>query len=193
MVSLVKKSFFIFFIMFCFNPSIPVFAKTNENIVSAILTAKVTTTINPSEEQGTPISNARLVVINSLGKIIATELTNSRGEAMIPVTVPKDPRFPMKNMGEVTVIAVAKGYNEHINFSVPINEFNDNTGRVSIPLWQIDPNRRNEPQFLNGSFHRFTVFEMLDYYAKKLGLKRQYIKKESIAPAPWGPELNTDN
>jgi hypothetical protein len=30
---------------------------------------------------------------------------------------------------------------------------------------------------------------MLDYYAKKLGLKRQNIKEESITPAPWGPEL----
>ncbi|WHY01953.1 hypothetical protein [Neobacillus sp. DY30] len=156
------------------------------------MTAKVMTTINPSEEQGTPINNARLVVINSLGKIIATELTNSKGEVKIPVTVPKDPRFPMKNMGEVTIIAVANGYNEHINFSVPINEFNDNTGRVSIPLRQIDPNRRNEPQFLNGSFHRFTVFETIDYYAKKIGLKRQNIKEDFIAPTPWGPELSTN-
>lgn len=96
-------------------------------------------------------------------------------------------------MGEVTVIAVANGYNEHINFSVPINEFNDNdnTGRVSLPLWQIDSNRRNEPQFIHGSFHRLTVFEMLDYYSKKLGLKRQNIKEDSISPALWGPELNS--
>ncbi len=181
--------------MFCFEltSSLSVFAETSENTVSAILTAKVTTTINQSEGQGTPISNARLIVINSLGKIIATELTNSQGEAIIPVTVPKDPRFPMKNMGEVTVIAVADGYNEHINFSVPINEFNNNTGSVSIPLWQIDPKRRNEPQFLNGSYHRFTVFKMLNYYAEKFGLKRQNIKEKSIIPAPWGPLLIIDN
>lgn len=134
-----------------------------------MLTAKVTTT---SEEYGTPISNARIIVVNSLGEIIGTELTNSQGEANIPVTVQKDPRFPMKNMGEVTVIAVADGYNEYVDFSVPINELNDNTGRVFIPLWNIDPTRRNEPQFINGNFHRFTVFEMLDYYAHKIGLKR---------------------
>jgi hypothetical protein len=186
---LVKKSFLIILIIICFNPSISVFAETNEDEVFAVLTTKVTTTINPLEAQGTPISNARIIVIDSLGKVVATELTNSNGEAKIPITVPRDPRFPMKNMGEVTVIAVANDYNEHINFSVPINEYNDHTGRVSIPLLKLDPGRRNEPQFLHGSFHRFTVFEMLDYYAEKLGLRRQKIKEESIEPAPWGPEL----
>ncbi|WHY87320.1 carboxypeptidase-like regulatory domain-containing protein [Neobacillus novalis] len=187
---MVKKSCFILLSLFCFYPAISGFAETNgENLVSGILTAKVTTTIEPAGEQGKPISNARLVVINSLGKIIATKLTNAKGEATIPVTVPKDLRLPMKNMGEVTVLAVANGYNEQIDFSVPINEYNDHTGRVSISLWKIDPKRRNEPQFLNGSFHRFTVFEMLDYYAAKIGLMRQNINDESIAPAPWGPEL----
>jgi len=188
-VSLVQKSLFIFLIISFFFLFLSVFEETNKNTVSAILTAKVTTTTT-TDEYGTPISNARIIVINSLGAIIGTELTNSEGEAKIPVTVHKDPRFPMENMGEVTVIAVANGYNEHINFSVPINEYNDNTGRVFVPLWNIDPNRRNEPQFLNVSIHRFTVFEMLDDYAKKIGLKRQNIKEDSILPAPWGPELS---
>lgn len=183
---MLKKIFIIFLVTLFIHHSMSVYAETSKNSVSAILTAKVTTTIKPYEEQGTPIRNARLIVINSLGKIIATELTNSQGEAIIPVTVPKDPRFPMKDMGEVMVIAIANGYNEFINFSVPINEFNDHTGRVSIPLWEIDPKRRNEPQFLNGEYHRFTVFEMLDYYAEKIGLKRQIINDESIVPAPWG-------
>ena len=58
----------------------------------------------------------------------------------------------MKNMGEVTVVVVANGYNEYINFSVPINEFNDKTGKVSVPLWNIDRNRRNEPQFFKEVF-----------------------------------------
>jgi hypothetical protein len=30
---------------------------------------------------------------------------------------------------------------------------------------------------------------MLDYYAEKLGLRRQKIKDESIEPTPWGPKL----
>jgi hypothetical protein len=188
-VSLVQKSLFIFFIVSIFFPSFTVFEEKNENTVLAILTAKVTTTF---EEHGTPISNARIIVINSSGAIIGTELTNSEGEAKIPITVHKDPRFPMKHMGEVTVIAVANGYNEYINFSVPINEFYDNTGRVFVTLWNIDPNRRNEPQFLNGIFHRFTVFEMLDYYAEKIGLKRQEITGDIGKEPPWSSELKVD-
>jgi hypothetical protein len=188
-VSLVQKSHFIFFIGSFFFPFFTVFEEINENTVLAILTAKVTTTF---EEHGTPISNARIIVINSSGAIIGTELTNSEGEAKIPITVHKDPRFPMKHMGEVTVIAVANGYNEYINFSVPINEFYDNTGRVFVTLWNIDPNRRNEPQFLNGSFHRFTVFGMLDYYAEKIGLKRQEITVDIGKEPPWSSELKVD-
>jgi hypothetical protein len=158
-VYLVYRSFIIFFITLHFLPPWSVFAETSENTVSAILTAKVTTTVNPLGEQGTPIRDARIIVINLLGEIIATELTNSQGEAIIPVTVPKDPRFPTKNMGEVTIIAVAKGYNEHINFSVPINEFNDHTGRVLIPLWQIDP--KKEEMNRNFSMGNITGFLFL--------------------------------
>jgi len=176
----------IIFIVICLNPSLIVLGETNENSVYAV---KVVKAITSSQKRDTPIRNARIVVINSAGKIISTKLTNSQGEAKIPITVPKDLRFPMKNMGEVTVIAIANGYNEYIDFSVPINELNDNTGRVSIPLWELDPNRRNEPQFQNGSFHRFTVFAMLDYYANKLGLKKQIIKENAISPAPCEPEM----
>lgn len=188
-VSLLPKSFFIFFIVSIFFPSLLAFEETNVSTVSAIFIAKVTTTF---EEHSIPISNARIIVINSLGAIIGTELTNSEGEAKISVTVPKDPRFPMKSMGEVTVITVANGYNEHINFSVPINGFDDNTGRVFVPLWNIDPNRRNEPQFLNGSFHRFTVFELLDYYAEEIGLKRQEMEVNIGKSPPWSSELKVD-
>ncbi|WP_141770585.1 carboxypeptidase-like regulatory domain-containing protein [Bacillus sp. MUM 116] len=150
---------------------------------------EVTSTVKPSMQKGKPIKGARLIVINSLGNIIANVLTNSEGKAAVSITVPKDLRFRKKNMGEVTVIAVANGYNEHINFSVPINEFDDKAARVSIPLWDIDPERRNEPIFINGSYHRFTVFEMLDYYAEKTGLVRQDIKDKSIVPPPWSSNI----
>lgn len=150
---------------------------------------EVSTTVKPSEQTGKPMIGARLIVINSLGVIIANVLTNSEGRAKVLITVPKDLRFRKKNMGEVTIIAVANGYNEFINFSVPINEFDDKRARVHIPLCEIDLKRRNEPRYMNGSYHRFTVFEMLDYYAEKVGLVRQNIKSESVVPPPWSPDL----
>ncbi|MBP0725354.1 hypothetical protein J5Y03_09155 [Bacillus sp. RG28] len=183
------KKIVLLLILLNFIPIKSVLATAIEKTVSGILTVQVTTIVNELEEKTFPIKNSRVIVINSLGKIIATSLTDSKGEVNIPVTVLRDNRFPMKNMGEVTVISVAEGYNEYINFSVPINEYFDKKGRVSMSLWKIDPNRRNEPLFSNGDFHRFTVFEILDYYAKELGLKRQKVNDPSIAPAPWGPQL----
>lgn len=186
---LLKKVIILLFVFFLSSQSNQsTFARQEEN-VKATLTVEVHTTIMPTKEDGKPINRARVIVINHLGKIIASELTNSNGDAIIPVTVPVDSRFPKKHMGVVTLIVVADGYNEFIDFSVPVNEYNDQTGRVSIPLWEIDVSRRNEPQFLNGRFHRFTVFEMLDYYAEKAGLMRQNVKDPSVYPPPWGPEL----
>jgi hypothetical protein len=189
-VSLVRKCLTLCIIVLNLFPFLSASAETNGNTVDAVLTARVATA--SEEEAQRPISHARIIVVNFSGDIIGTKLTNSLGEAEIPIRVNKDPRFPMKNMGEVTVIAVADGFNEHIEFSVPINEFNDQTGRVSISLWRIDPSRRNEPQFINGSFHRFTVFKMLDYYAEKCGLKRQEINVDIGKEPPWSPELKRD-
>lgn len=189
-ISLVQKSLVICLLVSLFFMSMSVLSKTNEDTVKAIVTAKVTTT---TEEQEIPIRDARIIVINSVGEIIGTELTNAEGEAKIPVSVLKDRRFPSKTIGEVTIIAVANGYNEYINFSVPINEFNDRSGKVSVSLREINRNNRNEPQFLNGSFHRFTVFEMLDHFAEEIGLKRQEITFEIGKEAPWSAELKLTN
>ncbi|MEH7614028.1 hypothetical protein [Gottfriedia acidiceleris] len=159
------------------------------NEVSATLTVQVGHTADPSGETGQPIKGARVIVINSLGKVLGTELTDSNGIAKINVTVKKDPLFPKKQMGEVTIITVANGYNEQIDFSVPINEFNDHLAKDSVSLLQVDPKRRNEPRFTNGSYHRLTVFEMLDDYAKKVGLTKQNITVNPGAEPPWGPNL----
>lgn len=173
-------------IMIAFLFPFTVRAEINKETVIATLTATVKTNHDDGKK---PISNARIIVIDSLGEIVGTALTNSEGIAIIPVSTQKDQQFPMKNMGEVTIIAVANGFNEHINFSVPVNEYNDHTARVYVPLWKIDPNTRNEPHYLHGSFHRFTVFEMLDYYAEKAGLKRQEITVDIGKEPPWSSEL----
>ncbi|QKE72256.1 hypothetical protein HPK19_05330 [Arthrobacter citreus] len=161
------------------------------NNVSATLTVQVSPSSNSTNsiDEVTPIKGARIIVINSLGKVIGTELTDSNGTAKLQVTVTKDFRFPKKEMGEVTLITVANDYNENINFSVPINEFNDHTAKVSVSLWRVDQKKRNEPQFNNGSFHRLTVFEMLNYYAEQVGLAKQNITMYEGTTPPWGPSI----
>ncbi|PGS53925.1 hypothetical protein [Bacillus sp. AFS041924] len=161
----------------------------NLNKVTAILTVQVGPSDDTLVESSPPIKGARIIVINSFGKVLGTTLTNSNGIAKIKVTVNKDHRFQKKQMGEVTVITVANGYNEQIDFNVPINEFNDNSAKESVALWIVDPKRRNEPRFTNGSFHRLTVFEMLDYYAKQVGLTKQNITMDAKVEPPWGPDF----
>ncbi len=157
--------------------------------VSATLTVQVGSTADSFGEPSQPIKGARVIVINSLGKVLGTKLTDSNGIVKINVTVKKDPLFPRKQMGEVTVITVANGYNEQIDFSVPINEFNDHSAKDSVSLSIVDPKRRNEPRFTNGSYHRLTVYEMLDGYAKQVGLTRQKIMVGAGAEPPWSPKL----
>ncbi|MGG0177901.1 hypothetical protein [Gottfriedia acidiceleris] len=159
------------------------------NEVSATLTVQVGPSADSSAESGQPIKGARIIVINSLGKVLGTELTDSKGVAKLNVTVKKDPRFSKKKMGEVTIITVANGFNEQIDFSVPINEFNDHMAKDSVSLMRVNPKRRNEPRFTNGSYHRLTVYEMLDDYAKQIGLTRQKIMVDAGAEPPWGPKL----
>ena len=188
MVSLCKKFLLTCIIIFSLFSSGGGAILASEDKVTATISVTVSTTVQPSGHTGKPIKGARVIVINSLGEIIGHMLTSSEGIANIKVTVPKDLRFPMKNMGEVTVIAIANGYNEYINFSVPINEFGDKRASVFLPLWEVDPTTRNEPQF-NGNYHRFTVFKMLNFYADKIGLVRQNLKDKSIEPPPWSPDI----
>ncbi|MFD4706699.1 hypothetical protein ACFWM3_17780 [Gottfriedia sp. NPDC058432] len=176
-------------IIFIFFSSSQLALSEKLNEVSAILTVQVGPTADSSGESGQPIKGARVIVINSFGKVLGTELTDSKGIAKINVIVNKNPLFPKKQMGEVTIITVANGYNEQIDFSVPINEFNDHTAKDSVSLLIVDPKRRNEPRFINGSYHRLTVYEMLDGYAKQVGLTKQNITMDAGAEPPWGPNL----
>lgn len=75
-----------------------------------------------------------------------------------------------------------------IDFNVIINEFDQGKGRVHMFLEKIRSKGRNEPGFIHGSYHRLTVFPMLDYYAKKIGLKKQELPKEIIGD-PWSAKL----
>lgn len=109
---------------------------------------------------------------------------------MVPLTIQRDPRFPTKNMGTITLITIANGFNEHMIFNVPVNEHGDYLGRAFVSLRPIETDRRNrnEPHFINAEYiHRLTIFETIDYYANQMGLRRQpQIDPDSIQ---WSPDV----
>lgn len=152
----------------------------SKGYVEAIMYFKVSSAIDGNgtkkkpfnEKSFRPIPNARLIIIDYKGNIVTNGLTDSKGQWNIKINTPIDPRFPTKNMGVVTVITVADGFNEFINFNVSVNEHGNRAGKAAITLRPIKPDARNEPSF-NAGFHRFTVFEMLDFYAKQIGLVKQ--------------------
>jgi hypothetical protein len=139
-----------------------------ERIIAADIHFKISSSLG-----GSTIPNVRLIIIDRNGRIIANRLANSAGELGIKVKLPIDPRFPHKSMGTVTVIAVADGFNEYIDFDVPVNEQNNGAGRAAISLIPVRADARNEPSYNMHQFHRFTVFRMLDDYAEQVGLVKQ--------------------
>jgi hypothetical protein len=120
-----------------------------------------------------PLERARVIIIDNI--------------------VNKDPRFPFRDIGTVAIIAVADGFNEYINFSVSA-EYEINTKRVYLePLLFYPPHRRNEPKYENGDYHRLIAFEMLNCYAKKIGLSTQK-PIQDYNDLHWSPKLmNTTN
>jgi hypothetical protein len=92
---LIKKSLSLLIILF-YSISTSVFAAVEKDTISATLTVTVTTTVNEKLGHGIPIQNALIVVIDSLGEIEGTALTNTNGKAQIPITTLKDQRFPMR-------------------------------------------------------------------------------------------------
>lgn len=103
------------------------------------------------------------------------------------MTVSRDARFKQKNIGTVTTITVSDGFNETIHFSISANEYAPHASGDFIVLRPINPKGRNEPSFDTTHLHRFTVFEMLDDYAKMIGLERQPVIQEEIPQ--WSPRV----
>jgi hypothetical protein len=161
------------------------------NKISAIMIFKVNfyNGIEPvTDKSFTPISEARFIVIDRNGKIIKTGLSNKKGEWIVPLSTEVDPRFPTKQMATITLITIAKGFNELVFFNVSVKEHGNGKGGISVTLHKVDPSRRNEPQFLNAELiHRFTIFDTLDYYAKLLGLTRQ--PQIDVHSIQWGPDI----
>lgn len=135
-----------------------------------------------------PLKNARIIIIDNVsGEIVKSGFTDKNGIWKTNIKVNKDPRFKNKEIGSVTTITVADGFNETVHFNTTINEFDTFTSSDRIILHVINPKGRNEPNFEGARFHRFTVFEMLDYYAELMGLTRQ--PAFNYETPPWCPSI----
>ncbi|MGG1552246.1 hypothetical protein [Paenibacillus ferrarius] len=145
-----------------------------------------------SDEARASITGARVIAIDAEGAILAQGLTDRQGEWQADIAVPRDLRFAKKNMGMVTLITVADGYNENVTFDVPVNQFDDGVVSAVVTLRPIRADERNEPSF-NAQLHRFTVFEMLDDYANRVGLVKQKPSASSGGlrepEMPWSAEI----
>lgn len=169
-----------------------VFSKDNNTITSdMVFKVKyfIEGSVVISDKSYVPIKNARIILIDdNTGVIMQSGLTDEKGIWKTTVSVNRDPRFKNRKIGTITVITVADGYNETINFNVPVNEYKNTINHKTIIMNPIVAERRNEPSYKNGEFHRFTVFDMLDYYAEIHGLKKQP-ENQNYGMHHWSPSL----
>jgi hypothetical protein len=129
------------------------------------------------------LRGARVIVVGPGGRILRTGLTDARGQWSVPLTVPLDPRFG--DIGTVTAICVANGYNENVVFEVPVKQ-----GTVQpITLYPIRPKLRNEASASLGQLHHLDVIDIVNRYAQELGLTKQPGIVGEQGYSPWSPSM----
>jgi hypothetical protein len=164
------------------QPRTPQAAPAQQAVVTPTVTATVQFRVFSARDYST-IAGARIIVINRDGRILQTGLTNAQGAWRATLTVPRDPRFG--SMGVATAIAVANGYNENVVFDVPVK-----VDTVQpITLSPIVAGLRNEPSAVLGNLHRLDVIDLVNRYAKELGLQKQTPIPGEMGYAPWGPRM----
>ncbi|QQE77693.1 hypothetical protein [Alicyclobacillus sp. SO9] len=132
------------------------------------------------------ISGARVICIDPDGKVLRSGITNKKGDWTCRIPLQPDPRFDeAREMGIITAMAVAKGYNESVVFEVPVV----NQAQQPITMEPIRPNRRNEPTYALGNLHRHDILKMVDDYAKQLKLKKQPPVAGEQGYSAWGPDI----
>lgn len=131
------------------------------------------------------ISKARVIVIDKNGKVVSSGVTDSRGTWLATLRPELDQRFKqVRPMGTVTALVLAHGYNEEVEFEVPVFP-----GSIQpVMMIPIAPNRRNEPQADLGNLHRHDIMRMIDAYAREQGLTRQPSVAGEKGYAPWSPQ-----
>ena len=128
------------------------------------------------------VTGARIVVIDRSGAILATGLTDSAGLWTAKISTAPDPRFVRSdNLGTVTALVTATGYNEALLFEVPAVQ-----GQVQpVILNPIQQGQRNEPTVALGNIHRHSYMRLIDDYAQRVKLVRQPVIRGEQGYAPW--------
>ena len=160
------------------------FAPTKDTPAPQTVAQSVQTTIefraaNPGLKR---VTGARIVVIDRSGAILATGLTDSAGLWTAKISTAPDPRFVRSgNLGTVTALVTATGYNEALLFDVPAVQ-----GQVQpVILTPIQQGQRNEPTLALGNIHRLYYMRLIDDYAQRAKLVRQPVIKGEQGYAPW--------
>ncbi len=132
------------------------------------------------------IGGARVIIINNKGAIIANGVTNSSGVWSSFLHTEQDPRFVnIHQLGTVTAIVTAVGYNEEVVFEVPVFP-----GSIQpVTMVPLRPSQRNEPINDLGNLHRHDIRQMIDRYANELGLAKQKPLPGERDDDHWSPEL----
>lgn len=167
--------------LFCLLGTLPVHADGKE-IKNEIKNASVEFRVSSPNLKS--INGARIIVIGDNGDIMANGTTNTSGIWSTTLRVKQDPRFSnVRQMGTVTAIVVADGYNEEAVFEVPVFP-----GSIQpVTMAPIQPNHRNEPIKDLGNLHRHDLTRMIDQYAKELGLSKQTAIQGEQGYSSWSP------
>lgn len=146
---------------------IVVHSKSEENITT--VTNHVSFIVMDSN--GHPISNAKIIIVNMIGDVIAAETSDKSGQARKKLIVPVDKRYywidpnKMEPRGTVTAIVFKEGYREQVVFEVPVSS----AGSLQqINLFPIIAGQRNEPDVSFGDSHHLEILSLVDKYSEYL-------------------------
>ncbi len=120
-------------------------------------------------EQGAPVSDSKIVIVGSDGKILTTTTTDINGESRVDIKTNTDPRYPENSKngiparGTVTLISFKDGYRQTIVFEAGISDLD---GMHYIVMKPIIKGARSEPVIQLAQNHHLETASLVDNYAK---------------------------
>ncbi len=153
-------------------------ATSGPDVVAGSVVFRVT---NP---QSTRVAGAGILVVDHIGRILATGRTDKSGSWTVSLHIPVDARFKTQPpFGTVTAIVAAAGYNEAIVLDVPVQP----TSAQPVTLLPTSDKGRNEPELVVGNIHHQAVITTVDHYARLAHWTRQSPAPGEGRYAPYAP------